>query len=124
MLRRATIGLKWVALSALIVGAFTYAVAGGSGGCGVCKTTFDDVKHDTSGCTPDCLGGNCLVYRAFVDTCSGKGDMCRGTQKKPLPVAVYRTGCFPTWGSGCRCQQGGERVPIYTFMDLDICKPC
>jgi len=147
MLRRATIGLKRVALSALIVGAFTYAVAdrnplGVAGGkamamtstplpgtvvCwGVCGATMTEELHKNYCDIRNWCAGYCEYIRYDKQYCKFRpwfGNNCRGVHKASRQVSVYRTtGCFES-SLGCACND--EKVYVGTrSQKVPTCKSC
>jgi hypothetical protein len=122
MLRRATIGLKWVALCALIVGAFTYAVA--KGGCGDC-ITYRVRMCDESVCGPyPACSGSCECHEWNYRYCaSGTSNFCEGIHTGNVPVMVYAGYCdVSTSRPTCLCTNtfptGRQLIP------KDVCTPC
>jgi hypothetical protein len=147
MLRRATIGLKWVALSALIVGAFTYAVAdrnplGVAGGkamamtsptlpgilpCyGVCATeTVKKIRRNDCDTRRHC-DGECEYYTYTTQSCSAfrlGARNCQGTATGYQVVDICLTGCF-TQPQGCACQDDPTAVIGTTTVRVDDCMSC
>jgi len=122
MLRRATIGLKWVALSALIVGAFTYAVA--KGGCGDC-ITYRVRMCDESVCGPypACSGGcECHIWN-YRYCATGTSNFCEGIHTGNVPVDVYPGNC-DTGTISCYCQVNPATTPTRQLLPKDVCTPC
>jgi len=123
MLRRATIGLKWVALIALIVGAFTYAVAGGGGSGG-----YDCVNHWhrlswTSTCTPvgssSCHGG-CFELRWLERNCIPGTGTCTATTMTVNRV-MYRADCDIRIGPVCDCNTNWQALFVWDSITVPWC---
>jgi len=149
MLRRATIGLKWVALSALIVGAFTYAVAdrnplGVAGGKAIAITATPEPLSGAGWCPSNCqthtvkvvrrntceirdwCAGECEYYKYDTQSCEVfriEPRNCKGTITKKRRVKVYRTGCFES-PLGCVCDDDTSTVVDTVEIEYKRCIKC
>lgn len=93
--------------------------------CGDCQLHWKKASEDASGCRGDCMEGLCKYLMTLDAECIGnQAQECAGTYPGDGPAHEYQSGCFPTQGMGCRCQDGGIRTGNVKWVRANYCEPC